>query len=72
MSRDFRRRRHNGSHTSFKTYVLISVICCLVVLGVQAFVKLTEDTKETMDSAVQGAIRKAVDAEIKEPINKYR
>ena len=43
-----------------------------IALGVQAFVKLTEDAKETMDSAVQGAIRKAVDAKIKEPINKYR
>ena len=40
----------------------------LVALGVQAFVKLTEDAKETMDSAVQGAIRKAVDAEIKDAI----
>ena len=68
MAQDFRRRRHNSSRTSLKTYALISVICCLVALGVQAFVKLTEDAKETMDSAVQGAMRKAVDAEIKDAI----
>ena len=68
MSRDFRRSSSSGSRTSLKTYVLIFVICCLVALGVQAFVKLTEDAKETVDSAVQGAIRKAVDAEIKDTI----
>ena len=64
MAQDFRRRRHNSSRTSLKTYVLISVICCLVALGVQAFVKLTEDAKETVSMA-QGVISEAVKSEIK-------
>lgn len=64
MSRDFRRRSSSGSRTSLKTYVLISVICCLVALGVQAFVKLTEDAKETVSMA-QGVISEAVKSEIK-------
>ena len=64
MGQDFRRRRHNSSRTSLKTYVLISVICCLVALGVQAFVKLTEDAKETVSMA-QGVISEAVKSEIK-------
>ena len=64
MAQDFRRRRHNSSRTSLKTYVLISVICCLVALGVQAFVKLTEDAKETVSMA-QGIISEAVKSEIK-------
>ena len=64
MAQDFRRRRHNSSRTSLKTYALISVICCLVALGVQAFVKLTEDAKETVSMA-QGIISEAVKSEIK-------
>ena len=54
MVQDFGRRRHNSSRTGFKTYALISVVCCLAALGVQAFVKLTEDAKETMDSVAEG------------------
>ena len=65
MAQNFRRRRHNSSRTSLKTYVLISVISCLVALGVQAFVKLTEDAKETVSMA-QGVISGAVKSGIKD------
>ena len=67
MSREIRYRRRK---TGLKTYVLVSVVCCLAALGVHVFVKLTEDVKETVGGVVEGAMLKAVDAATKEEIEK--